>query len=272
MSRHDGDYKADLKLDVPAFDQSFDVVVHAAGKAHMVPRSEEESKDFYDTNVQGTQNLLTALEAALPKAFIFISSVAVYGADMGQDIAEDAPLLAKDPYGKSKIDAELLVTNWCEKNKVICTVLRLPLLAGPNPPGNLASMIKGMQAGYYFNIAGGKAKKSVVLAEDVAKIIDKVSTLGGVYNLTDRYHPSFLELSALISRQLGKPAPRNIPNYIGVLMAKVGDLLGSRSPINTDKLKKITADLTFNDDKAVAAFEWKPLPVLQGFNIKEEAS
>jgi putative ABC transport system permease protein len=30
-------------------------------------------------------------------------------------------------------------------------------------------MIKGIKKGYYFNIAGGKAKKSIVLAEDVAK-------------------------------------------------------------------------------------------------------
>lgn len=56
-----------------------------------------------------------------PKAFIFISSVAVYGRENGINISEDAPLLAKDPYGLSKIQAEKLVLDWCVRNNVVHT-------------------------------------------------------------------------------------------------------------------------------------------------------
>ncbi|RYE11955.1 MAG: NAD-dependent epimerase/dehydratase family protein, partial [Rickettsiales bacterium] len=192
----------------------------------------------------------------------------VYGKDTGTCIGENTSLLAKDPYGESKILAEKLIQNWCLKNSVICTILRLPLLAGSNPPGNLALMIKGIKLGYYCNIAGGKAQKSIVLAEDVAKIIPIVANIGGVYNLTDRYHPTFLELSELIAQQLGKSKPLNIPQWIANLMAKVGDLLSSKAPINSKKLSKITSDLTFDDSKAVAAFGWNPTPVLNGFKIR----
>jgi nucleoside-diphosphate-sugar epimerase len=141
-------------------------------------------------------------------------------------------------------------------------------LAGQNPPGNLGAMIKGIKKGYYFNIAGGKAKKSMVLAEDVASSILKVADIGGIYNLTDGYHPSFQKISNHISIQLGKGKLVNMPLCLAKIIAKFGDLLGSKAPLNTNKLKKITSDLTFDDSKAREAFGWDPRPVLEGFTIK----
>uniref|UniRef100_UPI003D7F87D5 NAD-dependent epimerase/dehydratase family protein n=1 Tax=Pedobacter sp. TaxID=1411316 RepID=UPI003D7F87D5 len=193
LGRTNCDINVDFVKHIPVLLQCFNLVIHAAGKAHSVPINDLQAQEFHAVNVNGTKNLLKGLELSpkLPESFIFISSVSVYGQDTGQLISEEFPLLATDPYGKSKIEAETIVHNWCEKNNVICTILRLPLIAGPNPPGNLKAMINGIKNGYYFNIAGGKAKKSMVLAEDVAQIIPKVSTIGGIYNLTDGYHPNF---------------------------------------------------------------------------------
>ena len=249
---------------------ALNLVIHAAGKAHIVPKSGPERENFYMVNVQGTNNLLTALEQApaLPKSFVFISSVAVYGKDTGLLINEETTLSASDTYGISKIKAEQIIQEWCAKNYVTCAILRLPLIAGPNPPGNLRAMIHGIQKGYYFNIAGGKARKSIVLAEDVARIIPKVAEVGGIYNLTDGFHPSFKELSLVITKQLGKKPPGNIPGLLAKAVAKVGDILGRRAPINSIKLKKITSDLTFDDSKACKNLGWNPASVLEGFKIR----
>lgn len=262
----------DLSAVIPVINANpIDVVIHAAGKAHTVPKTIAQKQSFFEVNLTGTANLLKGLEqlATLPKAFVFISSVAVYGLERGTKITEETPLLATDPYGLSKIQAEELVANWCVKNKVICTILRLPLLAGVNPTGNLGAMIKGIQKGYYFNVAGGNAKKSMVLATDVAKAITKVSSIGGIYNLTDGYHPSFAELSNIIAQQLDKPKPFNMPLWLAQSIAKFGDVLGNKAPLNSAKLKKITSDLTFDDSKARNAFGWQPTPVLKGFKIED---
>jgi nucleoside-diphosphate-sugar epimerase len=269
QSRNLGHYSICLDQKVPVFFEKFDLVIHAAGRAHSVPKTALEKQAFFDVNFKGTLNLLRGLEdsQSLPKAFIFISTVAVYGKDNGVDISENAPLLAKDPYGLSKIQAEQLVLDWCEKHKIICTILRLPLLVGDNPRGNLGAMIKGIKGGYYFNIASGRAQKSMVLAEDVAKSILKVAEIGGIYNLTDGYHPSFKDFSNHISIQLGKGKPMNMPFWLARIIARFGDLLGSKAPLNTIKLNKITADLTFDDTKARDAFGWNPTPVLEGFKI-----
>lgn len=245
-----------------------DLIIHAAGKAHSIPKTEAQSQEFFNVNVTGTLNLLKALEASgIPKAFVFISSVAVYGRESGNQLSENEPLLALDAYGKSKIDAEKVVSNWCAKNNVICTMLRLPLIAGPNPPGNLRSMIKGIKRGYYFNIAGGKAKKSMVLAEDVAKIIPIAANVGGIYNLTDGYHPSLSELSDIIAKQLDKSRPLNISVWVAKILAKTGDVIGPKAPINSKKLRKIMSDLTFDDSKARKLVGWRPTCILDGFKI-----
>lgn len=259
LSRSSGHYMINLEDRVPIFKESFDLIIHAAGKAHSIPRSEEEKKQFHDINVIGTRNLLTALEKKkLPKQFVFISSVSVYGQEFGQDIKEEFPLLATDPYGKSKIEAEKIVTDWCIANNVTCTILRLPLLVGKNPPGNLGAMLKAIRGRYYFNIAGGKARKSMILTKDVASFITVVAPLGGIYNLTDGMHPSFLELSYAIS----KKKYFNIPFFLAKMIAKIGDVIGDLSPITTLKIKKITNDLTFDDSKARTSLNWKPESIL----------
>jgi len=261
LGRHDCNIIADISVDFPIL-PPVNYVIHAAGKAHLVPKTEKDKYDFHLINVIGTQNLLKALEHNLPESFLFISSVAVYGKSTGILINEEEELTAIDSYGKSKIEAERLVKKWCSKNGVRLSILRLPLVVGPNPPGNLGAMIKGIQKGYYFNIAGGIARKSMVSRIDVAKIIPKALEVGGVYNLTDGYHPSISELSHHIAMQFEKKILVNVPLWVARILAKTGDLLGRKSPLNSNKLHKLTANLTFDDSKARRDLSWAPKPVV----------
>jgi nucleoside-diphosphate-sugar epimerase len=268
LSRTDT-YNVNIANTVPSLNESFDVVLHAAGKAHMVPKSEEEKKLFFDINFQGTVNLCKALESSgFPKAFIFVSTVAVYGLEFGENISEDHPLSGKDPYALSKIQAEEFLTDWCARNNVTLGIIRPSLIAGPNPPGNLGAMINGIRTGRYLSVAGGKACKSVLMVEDIHRLIMSLIEKGGVYNVCDDSQPTFRELENLISKQLGKKVPISIPYWMAKLMALVGDLLGSKAPINSLKLSKITESLTFSNEKAKRELGWQPLDVLENFRIE----
>lgn len=264
-SRKDADISIDIgqKFSFPD-ELVVDAVFHAAGKAHAVPKTEEEKELFFRINFEGTKNICSALEQlkALPKAFIFISSVSVYGVDQGDMIAEDHPLLGESPYARSKILAENWLKKWSADNGVKLSILRLPLVAGPNPPGNLGAMINGIQTGRYLSIGNAKALKSVVWAEDIANILPELIRCGGVFNLTDGYHPSFAELEDAISAALNKQRPKKIPLLMARCLGKVGDLLGSWSPVNSDKIRKITSSLTFNDSFARSRVNWNPTKVL----------
>jgi len=262
-------YKVNLATQVPILENSYDIVLHAAGKAHSVPKTEVEKKVFFDVNLQGTKNLCAALEkSGVPKAFIFISTVAVYGLDFGEEISEDSPLSGTSPYALSKIQAEHFLIDWCKRHNVVLGIIRPSLIAGPNPPGNLGAMIQGIKLGKYLSIAGGKARKSVLMVEDIATLVPLLAKKGGIYNVCDTEQPTFRDLELLISKQLDKSLPFTIPYRIAKLLAAVGDLIGNKSPINSNKLDKITKSLTFSNKKARLGLGWVPTNVLENFRIK----
>lgn len=266
-------YMVNMAQKVPMFTEAYDIVLHAAGKAHVVPKTDIEKQAFFDVNVQGTKNLCKALEeSGIPQAFIFISTVAVYGCEYGNNITEEHALNGNTPYALSKIQAEVFLTEWCKKHNVILSIVRPSLLAGPNPPGNLGAMIKGIRTGRYFSIGGGKARKSVLMVEDIARLVPLLVEKGGIYNVCDDEQPSFRQLETVICRQLGKKLPFSIPYWSAKCMAMVGNCLGKKAPINSLKLRKITASLTFSNEKAKKELGWNPIPVLENFRINESAN
>ena len=119
-------------------------------------------------------------------------------------------------------------------------------------------MVNGVKKGFYMNIAGGKVVKSILMAEDIANLVPLLEEKGGVYNVCDTNQPSFGQLSESVAKQLGKGKPLNIPYWMAWCMAKIGDLLGNKAPINSYKLEKMTKNLTFSNDKARKELNWEP--------------
>lgn len=260
--------KANLAKEVPELPERYDIVLHACGKAHVVPKTETEKQAFYDVNYTGTIHLCDALEkVGVPKALVFISTVAVYGCEYGDLITEEHQLEGDSPYAESKIMAENYLTEWCAKNGVVLGILRPSLLAGKNAPGNLGAMINGIKKGFYMNIAGGKVVKSILMAEDIARLLPLIEEKGGVYNVCDTRQPSFGDISVSIANQLGKRRPLNIPYWMAWCMAKLGDLLGSNAPFNSYRLEKMTKSLTFSNHKARRELGWEPLDVLENYKV-----
>ena len=184
--------QSNLAKDIPTLLEHYEVVLHACGKAHLVPKTEAEKQVFFDVNYQGTINLCSALErVGVPKSFVFISTLSVYGVKTGEMIDETHPLDGTSPYAKSKIMAEEYLTDWAKKNNVVLSILRPSLMVGPNAPGNLGAMVNGIKEGRYFNINHGTARKSLLMVYDIANVLPKLVDKGGVYNICDDTHPSY---------------------------------------------------------------------------------
>lgn len=262
------DIRCDLSVANPKLDYQYDIVLHAAGKAHVIPKTQDEEREFYDANYQGTVNLCKALEiSGTPDTFVFISTIAVYGLIQGVNIDESHPLNGASPYAKSKIMAEEYLSKWCSGHGVKLCVLRPPLLVGINPPGNLGSMIRGIRAGRYLSIAGGKARKSVLMAEDIARLIPLLKGKEGIYNICDDYQPTMRDLEGRICSVLGKSIPINIPYWLAKCLALVGDCIGSKAPINSNRLRKLTSTLTFCNEKVKRELGWHPVNVLENIRL-----
>ncbi len=247
---------------------TFDDVFHIAGLAHRVPRSEQEKQLFFDTNVAGTCRLLSALEscARLPDRILFVSTVSVYGVEEGTGITEEHPCSPADTYGSSKLEAERRIQAWGQGTGVQVTIARLPLVAGRAAPGNLGSMARAIQSGRYLGVGDGSARRSMVLAEDVARVFPSLAEMGGTFHLTDGQHPSFRELEAALAAALAKKPPCRLPLGAARKLAAVGDLLGqalhTSMPFSSRAFRKMTSTLTFSDARARALADWKPASVL----------
>lgn len=261
------DLNANFVTDIPNLPQRYDVVLHAAGKAHIYPKTPKECQAFFDVNYTGTINLCKALEkAGVPKTLVFISTSAVYGVDNGNFLTEDNPLLGDSPYAKSKIMAEEFLQEWCAKHGVILGILRPSLIAGRNAPGNLGAMVKGIRTGAYLSINHGNARKSLLMAEDIGRIIPLIENVGGIFNVCDSDHPSFGLLEAIIADQLGKRKPMSIPLWIAKILGKLGDVLPF-FPINSQRLYKIVTSDTLSNEKAKKVLGWEPLSTLKHYHI-----
>lgn len=260
--------KANFVTDIPNLPEHYDVVLHAAGKAHVYPKTDAERQAFYDVNLKGTIHLCDALEnIGVPKAFIFVSSMNVYGDEPGRMDTEDSrPLTGTSPYADSKIQAERYLIDWCKQHNVILGILRPSLLVGKGAPGNLGAMVKGIKTGAYLSIAGGKARKSMLMVDDIAHLIPLLETKGGIYNVCDDHYPSFRELESTIAKQLGKRVPLSIPYWMAKCLALIGDRL-SFFPINSKRLNNIVTSDLFSNEKAKRELGWQPMDVIENYKI-----
>lgn len=112
----------------------FDAVCHLAART----RARESFSDplgYYQTNLIGTHNVLSALDAAssatgVPARLVFASTGAVYGPDQHGRIPEGAAASPSSPYGAAKLAAEELIGHQAATGRLGAVSLRTFNVAG----------------------------------------------------------------------------------------------------------------------------------------------
>ena len=236
------DIVCDLSEQVPQIDVSISRVIHAAGRAHTVPRTQSEKDEFFRVNLTGTLNLLKGLQVRQVQQFVLISSVSV--------LEEEH----RSPYGQSKWEAERVVLEWCKQNNTNALILRLPLIWGENAPGNLGAMEKAIKNGYYFAFGEGNAVRAMVDIKEVSSFIAKLKgNESGVFTLVS-FHRSYREVEIIFAQKYKKRIKR-LPGCLVKIAAKLGDKLPG-FPINSYRLNKLETSLTFDDSVARQELCW----------------
>jgi len=96
----------DVEL-VNSLASNVDAIINFAAESH-VDRSIENSSEFIQTNVLGTQVLLDAAKNQKVAKFVQVSTDEVYGSILEGSWDENAPLLPNSPYSASKAAGDLL--------------------------------------------------------------------------------------------------------------------------------------------------------------------
>ncbi|MCF8481438.1 MAG: UDP-glucose 4-epimerase GalE [Rhodospirillum sp.] len=112
-------------------------VIHCAGLIE-AGRSVVAPAPFYQVNVLGTLSILRALaEREGERILILSSTAAVYGEPVSLPITESHPLAPVNPYGRSKMMAEMVLRDMTVAHGVRYGVLRYFNAAGADPRGRL---------------------------------------------------------------------------------------------------------------------------------------
>ncbi len=85
-------------------------VIHFAG-LKAVGESVEQPQRYYENNITGTLNLTRAMDNAGVKNIVFSSSATVYGDPATVPITEDFPLSCTNPYGRTKLMVEDILSD-----------------------------------------------------------------------------------------------------------------------------------------------------------------
>ena len=115
---------ADYELLVATLaDYNIEAVMHFAAFIE-VGESVAEPLRYYHNNLCCTQNLLSAMETAGVRKFVFSSTAAVYGSPKGVPITEDSPTEPINPYGQTKLAVEKMCHYQSRAGKLAYASLR----------------------------------------------------------------------------------------------------------------------------------------------------
>ena len=258
------DVSCDYTIDFSEWDGSLelkcsiDAIVHVAGLAHNKVKSKDE---IFAVNSASVQHLLTLAIKNEIKTFTFISSTAVYGKTYGINIPENSSLKGNSNFAISKIEAEKIIESFKFESKLI---LRLPLVIGPNPPGNLGKLLNSVASGSHVYLAGNQAQKSVVFASDVANFIShwllQKQKISGTMNLCNQSAPTFNWVENAIAESGGFGYRLRIPVKF---LWKTVYWMKAKLHIAVPLVGKLFYPLTFSDQLAREKFGYISKPLNQ---------
>jgi GlcNAc-P-P-Und epimerase len=230
---------------------------------------------YYDVNVQGTKNVLQAMDNAGIKSIIFTSSVAIYGLNK-ENPDENHPEDPFNHYGKSKWQAEIVIKEWYHNDpegKSI-TIIRPTVIFGERNRGNVYNLLKQISSGKFMMIGKGQNKKSMAYVGNIVALIknrlEKNEPGCHIFNYADKPDFSMVELTRIIEEKMNIKLPSiKIPYLLGMIGGYGFDfisvLLRKKSSISSVRVKKFCATTQFDASKAHSVFK-SPYTLEEGLN------
>ena len=236
-----------------------DVVIHTAAIVHqMNDLAQDPRKEFMETNCFGTLNLARQAAKAGVKRFIFISSIKVNGEQFHSDrpFSFDDPRRPEDSYGISKANAEVGLLKIAHETKLEVTIIRPPLVYGPDVKANFAALLKLASKNYPLPLGCVNNKRSFVALDNLVNLIvtciDHPKAANQVFLVSDDNDVSTSKLYSIMVESFGKKARLiNINTHFLRLIAK---LIGKKEMID-----RLCGDLIVDIRHTKNTLDWTPV-------------
>lgn len=148
-----------------------DAFVHLAGIAH---RRGAEAAVFSQVNCDLTIDVFEKAQRAEVGAFVYLSTAKVHGDGSPTGYRSTDPLKPTDAYGRSKADAELAIGELACATAL--TILRPPVIYGPEPKGNIAHLLRMARRGVPLPVPRRPNRRSFIGIQNLCDVIEVAAT------------------------------------------------------------------------------------------------
>jgi len=179
-------------------------VFHAAAVIHPT----RSTREFFDVNVGGTQNVLDRARRSGAGRFVHVSSNSPFGVNASPDevFTEDSPYDPYLGYGRSKYEAEQLVQQADDRGDLPTVTVRAPWFYGPYQPARQSQFFRTIRRGRFPLIGDGTQRRSMAYTDNLvqgllrAEVADKAP--GNAYWVADARPYELREILATVRQAL----------------------------------------------------------------------
>ena len=193
------------ELNEGAVFNEIDVVLHLAGKAHQMGKTDPQ--EYLIVNRDMAVSFARKAKENNVKHFIYVSSTKVYGDNVSEVLNEFSECKPTDPYGESKLLAEQELLKLADENFIV-SIVRPPLIYGYGVKGNLDRIISLIEKLPVIPFGGIQNRRSMVYLGNLTSLIHQIISkkADGIYIAgdDDAYSTTQLVDSILKNRGISK--------------------------------------------------------------------
>lgn len=234
-----------------------DRVIHLAARVHVMDDVSADPMAAYRiVNVDATMALARQAAAHGVRRFVFVSSVKVNGeATAGRAFgAADTPAPC-DPYGQSKLEAELALRRFAQASAMELVIVRPPLVYGPGVKANFQNLLRLVKSGVPLPFGRVRNRRSMVSLDNLVDLLmvcaDHPGAAGHTFMVSDGNDLSTPGLVALIGRAFGR-VPLQLP--VPVRAMALAARLAGRGALADRLFGSLQVDIA----PTTAALGWTP--------------
>lgn len=244
-------------------------VVHLAARVHVLTESGRDSlAAFRAVNVEGTRRLVCQAVSAGVKRFVYLSTIKVVGnngmlresrqsagGEPPGSYAEDEPPAPADHYALSKMEAESVVKEVCERAGIDYVIIRPPLIYGPGVKANFFRLLRVVRSGWPLPLASIQNRRTLAGIDNIVHFIhcciDHSRAANETFHVADSRSLSTPELIRHIALCMKvRPVLFPLPPW----MLRLAGRLSGR----TAEVERLCGSLTVDIRKAGDLLGWQP--------------
>jgi nucleoside-diphosphate-sugar epimerase len=232
-----------------------DMVVHLAGRAHILRGTGAESSAYFmRVNAEATAALVGSAVSAGVRRLVYVSSVKVLGSNSGNIpfTAASVPR-PRDDYGKSKLEGEIAARSAASRLEVV--VVRPPLVYGAGVGANFLRLLRWIDKGWPLPLGAIHNRRSLLsvwnLCEFLVNVLLNPAAPSSTWLVSDGEDLSTPELIHRIGYAMGRSA-KLVPVSVGLLRL-LGRLSGQQ-----EEIMRLCDSLTVDMARTRDELKWSP--------------